>query len=280
MSERLRVCISPCPNDTFAFHGLLAGRVDPRGFELEFAFADVQDSNRRLAAGEFDLGKASFAAALALAQDRALLSCGAALGFGVGPLLLGRSGVRNVAADARVLCPGADTTAALLFRLFHAGEGRVEHVVFSDILPALERGDADCGVCIHEGRFTWQGRGLERIEDLGERWEARARAPLPLGGILARRALGRERCRRLALAIGDSIDYSRAHRDEALATMRAHAQELSEEVLWKHVELYVNAETRALSGEGRRAIAVLSELARASGWIPGAAPGLEIWGDA
>src|SRR6185295_18294633 len=107
---------------------------------------------------------------------------------------------------------------------------RVEHVRFSAILPALARGDADYGVCIHEGRFVWLDHGLTRVEDLGTTWEERTRAPLPLGGIVARGDLGRETLLRLDRAIRDSIDYAHAHRAEALATMRAYAQELSDDV--------------------------------------------------
>jgi 1,4-dihydroxy-6-naphthoate synthase len=265
----LRIGISPCPNDTFAFHALLQRRIDTPGLELEFELADIEELNRRFLAGDFDACKVSFAA-LAGRPELRVLSAGAALGFGVGPVLLaaplaraesGPDGAPRIPAGARVLCPGARTSASLLYRLFHPGEGRIEQVVVSRILPALAAREAEFGVCIHEGRFTYAGRGLELVEDLGARWEERERAPLPLGGIAVRADLPRQEADALESAIRRSLDHARAHPEEALATMRRHAQEDSDAVLWKHVELYVNEWTRELGPVGRAALARLRELA-------------------
>jgi 1,4-dihydroxy-6-naphthoate synthase len=278
LNRRLRIGVSPCPNDTFVFHGLLAGRVEAAGLDLSIELADVEELNVRFARGELDVGKCSFHAALHLADRAVVLPCGAALGFGVGPVLLARSPDARLRPDARVLCPGEGTTAHLLYRLFHAGLGRVRQVRFSEILPALERGEADFGVCIHEARFTYREHGLACIEDLGETWEKRTQSPLPLGGLLARRELGADVHARLARAVRDSLDHARARPDEALATMKRHAQELSEAVLWRHVELYVNEWTRDLGPEGRRALARLCEIARASGLVAREGPTLEICG--
>jgi 1,4-dihydroxy-6-naphthoate synthase len=268
---RLAFGISPCPNDTFAFHALLERRIETPGLELAFELADIEELNRRFLAGEFDACKVSFAA-LAGRPELRVLSAGAALGFGVGPVLVGAPGAAvrrgpggraRIPEGARVLCPGERTSASLLYRLFHAGEGRVEQTVFSRILPALAAGEAEFGVCIHEGRFTYAGMGLARVEDLGARWEERERAPLPLGGIALRAGLAAEIGAALEDAIRRSIDYAQAHRDEALSTMRRHAQEDSDEVLWKHVELYVNEWTRELGPEGSRALERLRALATA-----------------
>ena len=268
---RLSLGISPCPNDTFAFHALLERRIPTPGLELSFTLLDIEELNGRFLAGAFDACKVSFAA-LAGHTELRVLSAGAALGFGVGPLLVAAPGARlergaegrpRIPDGARVLCPGARTSAHLLYRLFHPGEGRVEHVLFSRILPALAAHEADFGVCIHEGRFTYAALGLQRVEDLGARWEERERAPLPLGGIALRADLAPELGDALEQAIGRSIDYARAHRDEALVTMRAHAQESSDAVLWQHVELYVNEWTRALGPRGERALARFRELAAA-----------------
>ena len=260
----VRVGISPCPNDTFVFHALLVGAIVPRGFDLEMQLCDVQELNQRFAAGDLDASKVSFAAALGM-DDVVVLRTGAALGFGVGPLLLARQGAPPL-AEARILCPGAATTAHLLYRMFHPGEGRVEHVVFSDILPALASGRADYGVCIHEGRFTYERHGLVRVEDLGETWERATRRPLPLGGIVARASLGAAMLRELDRAIRASLDHARVHADEAFATARAHAVELDEDVLRAHVELYVNAWTRDLGDDGEAALGELSRRARAAGF--------------
>ena len=166
--------------------------------------------------------------------------------------------------------------AHLLYRLFHAGEGSVEQVPFSTILPALARGEADFGVCIHEGRFTWQRYGLEFVQDVGAAWERHANSPLPLGGIVARKRLGRARLLALDRAVRASLDYARSHPDDAFRTMREHAQELEDEALWKHVELYVNAWTRDLGTEGREALRRIASCARVSGWIREDATGLEV----
>ena len=179
---------------------------------------------------------------------------------------------------ARVLAPGRHTTAALLFELFHPGEGEVRDVVFSEIIPALQQGRAEFGVCIHEGRFTYQAAGLHLVEDLGETWERATGAPLPLGGILARHALGSDRQARLAAAVRASLDHARAHPDAALRTMRAHAQEHSDEVLRAHVELYVTEDTRQLGAEAVRALGILDARARSAGVVAAAEAPLRILG--
>lgn len=267
--SRLALGISTCPNDTFLFHGLLTGRSDPHGLDLDFTLADVQELNEAAAAGRFDLAKASYAAALGWGAQRLVMPVGSALGFGVGPLLLARPTPPARPADARVLAPGAGTTAALLYALFHSGEGRVEHVVFSDIMPALERGEADLGVCIHEGRFTYAESGLELIEDLGVRWEQATQLPLPLGGLFARRDLDPDLLRRLHLALQASLAYGHAHREETLESMSKHAQEFDAGVLFQHVDLYVNAWTGDLGPTGRRAVEELQRRAEDVLELPG-----------
>ena len=279
--------ISTCPNDTFAFHGILEGKVDPRGLDFRIELLDVEELNQRLFAGDFDVAKASFYAALLLRDALGVLPVGSALGFGVGPLLLAaRPGTRpgdpfprsgGGSRPARVLCPGAHTTAALLYELFHAGEGAVEQVVFSDIMPALAAGDADFGVCIHEGRFTWRAHGLALVEDLGSVWEKAAGAPLPLGGILARHALGADTIRAVTGVIRDSLSYARAHRRETVPTMRRHAQELTETVMFQHVDLYVNDWTTDLGETGRAALDTLDRQARRTGVVDPGAPPLTVY---
>lgn len=268
----LHVGISPCPNDTFAFAGLIEGAVRVEGAALRLEFADVEELNQRLARGEFDAAKGSFHAALRMSDALSVLSAGAALGRGVGPLLLARRNAPAIAASTRVLCPGEWTTASLLFQLFH-GSRAVEQTLFSRIMPELAAGRADHGVCIHEGRFTWRDQGLECVEDLGERWEKRFDCALPLGGILIRRSRAPEFAPRLAAAIEDSIRWSRAHPQHALAVMRRHAQELSEAVIRAHVDLYVNDDTLCLGAQARAALGVLArEAAKCGVAVEGPAP--------
>ena len=235
-----------------------------------------RDVPRKHATGELDVAKVSFHAALVAAGDVRVLPSGSALGRGVGPLLLSARDGATPEPSSRVLCPGRWTTASLLWELFHRDEGQVRQCVFSEIMPALEASEADFGVCIHEGRFTWRERGLGCVEDLGETWERATDTPLPLGGIVARRTLDEAAARSVSDAIRRSIEWGHAHREETLASMRRHAQELSDDVLWAHVDLYVNEHTLELGAEGRRALDTLSERARERGLVPPAAPRLEI----
>lgn len=267
MSDALRIGISTCPNDTFAFHALLAGEVDLDGLPFAIELGDIEELNGRMRDGALDVAKVSFHAALHLADRVRVLGAGSALGYGVGPLLVAAAGRAEV-ADPLVLCPGEGTTATLLHRLFHPEHGRVEHVVFSDIFPRLRAGRADRGVCIHEGRFTWREQGLELVEDLGETWERAAESPLPLGGLVASRALPLETCARVRDGVARSITWGLEHRERCLPTMRRYAQELSDEVLESHVDLYVNERTLELGDPGRQALERLAELAEARELIP------------
>lgn len=274
--SRIRLGISTCPNDTFAFHGILTRSVDVHGLEFDVKLMDVEELNRGLAIGAFDVAKASFATALRMTSEWIVLPSGSALGFGVGPVLL--SATESVPARPRVLLPGEGTTAAMLYSLLRNDGGDIRHVVFSEIMPALERDDADLGVCIHEGRFTYASRGLYLVEDLGEQWEHQTGAPLPLGGILARRDLGSDTLARVQSAVRASLEHALANRDESLSTMRLHAQELDDSVIWSHVDLYVNDWTLDLGDRGRAALDVMSKRARETGLVDADAPPLEIFG--
>lgn len=309
----IRLGISPCPNDTFAFHALMHRLVDWRGLDFSIELLDIQQLNERLLAGQLDVGKTSFYAALELADRYGVLPSGSALGFGVGPLLLAaQAGQQPLTAGAAaalddqpaastdrrqlVLCPGRHTTATLLFRIFYphffaaadGGQrettdsgpggsadvskvgscaGRVQQVIFSQIMPRLIEGSADFGVCIHEGRFTWQQQGLSLVADLGELWERRTGSPLPLGGLVARRDLPPATVATVQAVIRDSIDYALADRQAALPTMRRYAQEFDDRVLMQHVDLYVNRWTQDLQSDGFAAVNRLADEARRAGVV-------------
>ena len=277
MSHAIRLGISTCPNDTFAFHGLLTRAVDWRGLDFRVELLDIEQLNTRMLRGEFDVCKVSFAAALGMARDVVVLPSGSALGFGVGPLLLAaEADTRPTSATQLTLCPGEHTTATLLFELFHPRTTLIEQTVFSGIMPRLTAGTADFGVCIHEGRFTWEAQGLHLVEDLGSRWEAETGCPLPLGGIVASRRLPAAVTAGVQQVIHDSLALALADPAAPLPTMRAHAQELGDGVLMQHVELYVNEWTVDLGDTGRRALDALSTRAAAVGH--GAAGRLEVFG--
>ncbi len=277
MSDNIHLGISTCPNDTFAFHGLMNRLVDWRGLNFHVDLLDIQQLNQRLFAGDFDVAKASFHAALLLAEDTIVLPSGSALGRGVGPLLLAAKPHARPTVDSQVvLCPGEHTTATLLFKLFYPGTARIEHVVFSEIMPMLQAGKADFGVCIHEGRFTWQQEGLHCVADLGELWEKGTDLPLPLGGIVARNNLPISLLSNVQAVIYDSLQLALADADSALPTMRKYAQEFSDDVLMQHVELYVNDWTTDLGVVGRSALNELSQRAKSIALLSEHANGLQV----
>jgi 1,4-dihydroxy-6-naphthoate synthase len=276
-SQRIKLGLSTCPNDTFTFHGLMTRAVDWRGLEFDVELIDIQQLNDRLFSGDFDVAKTSFHAALLLADQTVVLPSGSALGYGVGPLLLSaRPNLWPADEGQLTLCPGRHTTAAMLFSLFHSGTTRVDHVVFSDIMPQLRDRRADFGVCIHEGRFTWEQHGLGLVEDLGTRWETETGCPLPLGGIVAQRRLDPATIATVQAVIRDSLDFALADRNAALPSMRRYAQEFDDEVLMKHVDLYVNEWTVDLGDVGRRSLDQLSARAQSIGVAQGERP-LEIF---
>ena len=241
----------------------MKGRVGSHDLEFEIELLDIQELNRRLFAGDFDVAKCSFHAALLLSDVTVVLPSGSALGFGVGPLLLAASDHQSpFSTEQLTLCPGQHTTATLLFRLFYPDTTRLEQTVFSDIMPRLRAVDADFGVCIHEGRFTWREQGLSLVEDLGTRWEKETECPLPLGGLVARRDLPPETIREVQRVVRESLEYSLAEPDAALTTMRTYAQEFDDDVLMKHVDLYVNDWTLDLGTVGRNSLAELDQRAK------------------
>ncbi len=261
--------MSTCPNDTFAIDALLRGLIDTGDLNFEFELLDIQQLNDRLFAGDFDVAKTSFHAALRLADRVTVLPSGSALGFGVGPLLL--SAVPGTVPDSAAqltLCPGGDTTATLLMKLFYPDTTRIRQVVFSEIMPELRKGTADFGVCIHEGRFTWAEEGLHLVEDLGTRWEKESESPLPLGGLVVRDELPIEVMRAINDVIRRSIRHARADPTATLPTMRRYAQAFSDDVLMRHVELYVNDWTVDLGDVGRGALQTLFRLAKRAGVVP------------
>ena len=259
---RYTLGISTCPNDTFMFHAILERRIDLHGLEFETSLHDVQELNTLVSQGRLDISKVSCYAAAKMHGTYEIGPAGAAIGFGVGPLLLKRRGAPPLDRNARVLCPGTLTTAGLLYRRFFPDGARAENLIFSEIMPALVEGRADYGVVIHEGRFTYQKLGLELVADLGSLWEAAYRLPLPLGCIVASHHVPKGEREKIHDCVRRSVEYAFANREETLPTMRRYAQELDDGVMWSHVELYVNQWSVDLGTEGRRALETFSALVR------------------
>jgi 1,4-dihydroxy-6-naphthoate synthase len=277
---KLTLAFSPCPNDCFIFDALVHKRIDLEGLELDVTLGDVEALNTAAFRGEVDITKLSFHAYAYCADRYVLLDAGSALGRGCGPLLISKRAISRDEAAAgglRIAIPGKYTTANFLLGFaFPQARDRTE-LVFSDIEPAVLDGRFDAGLIIHENRFTYAAKGLRKIVDLGEHWEEATGAPIPLGGIVVRRALPGDVRQTVNRVLRRSVEYAFAHRDASLPYVRAHAQEMSEDVMYRHIDLYVNEYSIDLGAEGRRAVQVLFDTARATGVIPD--PGVPLFLD-
>lgn len=248
---------SPCPNDTFAFHALTHGLVTAP-FRVRPVLLDIEELNRRAHTGEFDLTKLSVGAFAAVGDRYRLLRSGAALGHGVGPLVVARTPMTlDEATSGRVAIPGMETTAYRLLRLAAPRLADVVELRYDRILGAVERGDVEAGLIIHESRFTYADHGLVKIVDLGDWWERETGLPVPLAGICARQDLDQATCQAAEVAIRASVQYAFDHPEASRSYVRAHAQEMSADVCAQHIALYVNAHSLDIGDEGLRAIARL-----------------------
>ena len=255
-----QTAISPCPNDTFIFYAMLHNKVDCEGLQFEPVFADVETLNNKAAGRVYDITKLSFHAWLLLRDKYLLLDSGAALGKGCGPLLIAKNKIsRDQLAKSLVAVPGEFTTAHLLLKLFYPEIQNKSHLVFSEIEKAILNGDADAGVIIHENRFTYEAKGLIKIADLGECWEKETGTPIPLGGIYTAKEKGEEFNECINRIVHRSILYARKNVNEAMDFVRLMAQEMNDEVIQQHIDLYVNDFTISLGDEGNKAIQMLIE---------------------
>jgi 1,4-dihydroxy-6-naphthoate synthase len=254
---------SPCPNDTFLFHALVHDRVEMEGLPgLEVRMADVETLNRLALEGRLDITKVSYGVVPQLLSRYVVLRAGGAMGFGCGPLIVARSALRrDELAGARIAIPGRHTTAALLLRLYAPEAGTLLEMPYERIMPAVEAGEVDAGLIIHESRFTFQEHGLVQVVDLGAWWEEETGSPIPLGAIVARRALGVERLRRIEAAIRASTEAAMADPEASRDYVREHAQEMDEEVMQRHIDLYVNAFSIDVGEPGERAVRALLDRA-------------------
>jgi 1,4-dihydroxy-6-naphthoate synthase len=267
----LSLGFSPCPNDCFIFEALVHQRIDLAGLDFSLRMADVEALNRAAFASELDVTKLSFHAFAHCAHDYALLDAGSALGRGCGPLLIAKRAISTeevAAGKLTIAIPGKYTTANFLLRLAFPQAVNTSEVVFSAIEGAVLRGDYEAGLIIHENRFTYEGKGLKKVIDLGEFWERETGAPIPLGGIVIRRGLPQEVQRTVNDIVRRSVEFAFAHPEVSLPFVRRHAQEMSDEVMRQHIDLYVNDFSLDLGSEGRRAVALLFERAAAAGIIP------------
>jgi 1,4-dihydroxy-6-naphthoate synthase len=264
----LKIGYSTCPNDTFIMAALAENRV---ASPLIFGpvLADVETLNQWALEDRLEVTKLSVMALGRVRSSYGLLSAGAALGWGCGPLLVARPGQALAQLDrGTVAAPGSMTTAALLLSLYLGKRPDFQQMVFSDIMPAVARGEVDYGLVIHEGRFTLGSWGLEPLLDLGSWWEQETGHPIPLGGIAIRRDLGFEMAQMVDRAVRNSLLDALNSPDQAMSYVRAHAQEMDPDVVTQHIKLYVNSFSVDLSEKGREAVALLFSKAEAAGFIP------------
>lgn len=268
---KLTLGFSPCPNDTFIFDALIHSKIDTEGLSFEVLFDDVETLNQKALNAELDITKLSFHAFAYVLEQYALLDSGSALGFGVGPLLISKSKMEHPEtriADLKIGIPGKLTTANFLLSLaFPMAQNKVE-MLFSEIENAVWDERVDLGVIIHENRFTYQEKGLYKILDLGEYWETITGSPIPLGGIVIKRSLPEDIKLTVNRLIKKSVEYAFQNPKSALEFIRSHSQEMSEAVMYQHIDLYVNKYSVLLGSEGKNAIQTLFEKAAGTGVIP------------
>ncbi|MDR4504605.1 MAG: 1,4-dihydroxy-6-naphthoate synthase [Candidatus Scalindua sp.] len=259
---KLKMGISPCPNDTFIFHALLHRLIDTGLFEFEVTFADVQRLNEGAQAGDFDVVKISFGNLWNVQDTYGLLYSGGAMGYGCGPLLL--SAKSNLLdPDIPVGVPGKNTTANTLLRFWAERKGvtfEVEYACFDELYRDLLKGERVQSLVIHENRFTYEADGLYLICDLGEYWEHKTGAPIPLGGIVVRRELGSDVAKRVDELIRQSVEFAWKNPEKSTAFIREHAQETEKSVVSSHIAMYVNDFSAHMGDRGERAVRRLQQL--------------------
>ena len=255
---KLTVNISPCPNDTFMFDAMLNRRIDTGGFEFKTQFADIEQLNARALDGDVDVCKVSYAVLPAITDRYRVLNSGSALGSGNGPLLVARGNIDMRDGSLRIAVPGEHTTANLLMKKVFARLTDRTPVLFSAIADRVASGEFDAGVLIHEGRFTYQAKGLKLVADLGAEWEKLTRLPLPLGAIVVSRSLPGEVQQAVDRLLRKSIWHAFQRPEESWHFVKKHAQEMDDRVIGDHIALFVNDFSVDLGSEGRRAVEALT----------------------
>ena len=254
---------SPCPNDTFIFDALVNKKIDTEGLDFSVHLQDVQTLNDWAISGKLDVSKISYGVLPLLLDKYKLLSSGGALGKGVGPLLIAGKEIddlKSAIASMQVAIPGKNTTAHLLFSMAFPQATNKTFLVFNQVEDAVLSGQVDAGVIIHENRFTYQDKGLVKLIDLGNYWDEQTNAPIPLGGIVIRKTMEAELGKRVDSLIKKSVAYAFKNYPAITDYVRLQAQEMNEDVMRKHIDLYVNEYSTDLGESGRKAVQQLMNL--------------------
>lgn len=252
----LTLGFSPCPNDTFIFDALVNGKIDTGGLEFEVVLEDVQTLNLWAIEGRLDVSKISYGVLPLVLDQYKVLNSGGALGMGVGPLLITKDRTSTLADvnDMRIAIPGVNTTAHLLFSMAFPNAKHKSFHVFHEIEDLVLSGKVDAGVIIHENRFTYQQKGLHKLIDLGDHWEKETSTPIPLGGIVAHNRLLDSIAVEFDELISKSVDFAFSNYPQLPDYVKEHAQEMNEQVMRQHIDLYVNDFSRNLGEIGKSAV--------------------------
>jgi 1,4-dihydroxy-6-naphthoate synthase len=257
---KLTLGFSPCPNDTFIFDALVNGKIDTEGLEFETVLEDVQTLNKLAAQGTLDITKLSFPALFNQVSTYSILNSGAALGKGVGPILIAKKMVSVPGIEhCRIAIPGENTTANFLLNYVFPGIKNKIPMLFSSIEDAVLNGEVDLGVIIHENRFTYQQKGLHKVCDLGEVWEQKEKLPIPLGCIAIKKDIPLDIQQQVERLIKKSLQLAYQGYPSLSSYIAEHAQAMEEDVMRKHIELYVNDFSIELGNTGKAAIQKLFE---------------------
>ena len=256
---KLSLGFSPCPNDTFIFDALVNKKIDTAGLDFEVHLEDVQTLNNFALEDKLDFSKISYGVLPLLLHSHTLLSSGGAMGNGVGPLLICKD--QNITPDQvnnlRIAIPGKNTTAYLLFSYVYPNAKNISFYVFNEIEAAVLSGEVDAGVIIHENRFTYAEKGLYKITDLGSEWETKTKSPIALGGIVASNKIQKTIMQKVDDLIAKSVKYAFENYPTISEYVSMHAQEMSEAVMRKHIDLYVNDFSIDMGLAGKNAVETL-----------------------
>ncbi len=266
---KFKIAFSPCPNDTFIFEALVHGRIDTEGLGFDYSLADIEELNRQAFSGDIEILKVSSHAYTFIAENYKILDSGNALGFGNGPLLISKKNLKGEdLSDALIAIPGKYTTANLLLSIAWPDAVNRKEYVFSEIENALLKDEVDAGLIIHETRFTYQKKGLRKIEDLGEYWDILTGLPIPLGLIAISRKIPPKTAETVSRLIRRSVEFALAHPEISFDFVSSNARELDPDIMKNHIKLYVNEFSVQLGSQGKNAIRELFRIGFEKGIIP------------
>ncbi len=265
----LTLGFSTCPNDTFIFDAMVHNKVDTEGLNFSLIMADVEELNREAFNNSIDITKISYHAFAYISKNYKILDAGSALGNNNGPLLISKTKIySDEISNLKIAIPGKYTTANLLLSIAYPKTRCKKEYVFSDIEEAVYNNEVDAGLIIHENRFTYQERGFKKIIDLGEFWENKTKLPIPLGGIAVNRNLSENIQQKINRVLQHSIEFAYKNPNESLKFIKQYAQEIDDNVMLKHIDLYVNKFSIDLGTEGKNAIKKLYSIAENLKLIP------------